>query len=131
MRYAVALVVAVVVLVPVRSEEVTPKNLAGTWTRTVEGRTIKFDIKEKGLTVTLVDGNTSVEAEAEYAITKDGVLFGIITKVKKTGTDGGPTEGELFSFKPAVEKGKLTISDLNGTKINDGARKLVEGEYSK
>jgi hypothetical protein len=97
----------------------------------VEERTIKFDFKEKGFTVTLSEGSNSIEAAADYGITKDGVVFGIITSVKKTGTDAGPSEGDLFSFKVSVDKGKLTLSDLNGTKVSDGARQLVEGEYSK
>ena len=44
---------------------------------------------------------------------KDGVLFGRVSKATKKGVDGGPEEGDLFSFRFKADKDKLTISDLS------------------
>lgn len=106
-----------------------PAKPIGTWTKKVDDASISFAIKPDVLVVTLKRGDQKVEAEADYAVTKDGVLFGRIRKVSKD--DGGPSEGDLFSFCAKVEKDKLVISDLKGTHGNEEARNLVEGEYTK
>jgi hypothetical protein len=108
------------------------KKPVGTWTRTQGEATVTFDIKADGLTVTLAGGaDRSIEVVADYGLSKDGVLFGRVSKATKKGVDGGPEEGDLFSFRFKAEKDKFTISDLNSPKTNDEARKLVEGEYEK
>src|SRR5262249_42981370 len=103
----------------------------GTWSRTVEGRTLTFDIRnDDTLTVRLTDGTTTVEVSAEYGVTKDGLtLFGIITKVKAAGIDNVPGEGEQFRFRFRADKDTLRLSDLAGTCVNGEAKDFVEGEY--
>jgi hypothetical protein len=106
------------------------KKPTGTWTKKAGEITVTFTIKGDGLTVSL-KGDGKIEATADYGVSKDGVLFGRISKVTKEGIDGGPEEGDLFSFRFKVEKDKLTISELTAAKTSDEAKKLVEGDYEK
>ena len=65
-------------------------------------------------------------------MTADGLVFGVITKVEKKGTDEGPEKGDLFSFECKIDKDMLTVSDLNGSKgVSDDGRQLLQGEYTK
>jgi hypothetical protein len=108
------------------------KKPVGTWTRTEGDVSVTFDIKKDGaLQVTLKGGDRKIDVTADYGLSKDGVLFARISKIKKENIDGGPDEGDLFSFRYKVEKDKLVISDLNSPKTSDEAKKLVEGDYAK
>jgi hypothetical protein len=109
------------------------KNYLGTWKRTAGDNTITFEVKPQVLRILVTANGNTIEAEADYATTKDGVLFGRISKVIKKGTDDGPSEGDLFSFKLTHEKGSVNLSDLKGTGPNENpeVKQLVEGEYRK
>jgi hypothetical protein len=129
MRWTTALVVfAVCFLLPVNAADPPARKPTGSWTRKAGDMTITFTFKADTLEARVTDGAT-VEIQADYGLTKDGTLFGIITKPTKTGTDQGPSEGDLFSFRIKVEKDTLTISDLKGTAGGEGAKNAVEGEY--
>src|SRR5437016_4059168 len=91
-----------------RAEE-QPAKPIGTWTRQAGDHDIKFEIKPDGMRCTLKQGGSSVDIDMDYGVSKDGVLFGRIRKVEKTGTDNGPEAGELFSFRIAVNKDTLTV----------------------
>jgi hypothetical protein len=105
----------------------------GTWKRVAGDNTITFDIKPHTVHINVVAGGNTIDADADYAVTKDGVLFGRIGKVVKKGTEDGPTEGDLFSFKFAVDKDTAALSDLKGTGPHESpeVKQLVEGEYHK
>jgi len=104
------------------------KKPIGTWIK--KGNpTITFNIKADGLTAT-VKGDNTTEVFADYGLSKDGVLFARVNKVKKDGGDG-PEEGDLFSFRFKVEKDKLVLSDLSGAKVNAEIKQIVEGDYEK
>jgi len=109
------------------------QKYVGSWKRTVGDNTITFEIKSHTIHINVVAGGNTIDADADYAATKDGVLFGRIGKVMKKGTDDGPTDGDLFSFKLAVEKDTATLSDLKGTgpHENPEVKQLVEGDYHK
>jgi hypothetical protein len=107
------------------------KTPLGTWTKTEGDFTVTFVIKKDGLDVTLKGGDRKIAVTADYGMSKDGVLFARINKITKENLDGGPEEGDLFSFRYKVEKDKLVISDLMAPKTNDESRKLVEGDYEK
>jgi len=109
----------------------TPKKPIGTWTKTAGDVELTFEIKADAMKVILKQGAGKVEASVDYSITKDGVLFGRVNKVEKTGVDGGPGEGDLFSFRFTVVDDKMTIDDLKGSKDSGEAKQLVEGEYKK
>jgi hypothetical protein len=121
------LVLAVCFALPVNAEDAAAKKPAGSWARKAGDMTITFTFKADSLEVKVTNGAT-IDIQADYGLTKDGTLFGIITKATKTGTDG-PNEGDLFSFRVKLEKDTLTISDLKGTAGGEGAKNAVEGEY--
>jgi hypothetical protein len=126
-----ALALTLACAVPAATADEVKKPPVGTWTKKEGDRTVTFQIKADGMRVVLKgEGDQKIEVDADYGVTKDGVLFGRISKVAKPGGEG-PEEGELFSFRFKVEKDKLILSDLTGTKIDDGAKKLVEGDYEK
>jgi hypothetical protein len=71
----------------------------GHWTRALGDNSVAFVIKDDSLRATVnTDGNI-IEVEADYAMSRDGVLFGRLAKVNKKGTEEGPSEGDLFSFQ--------------------------------
>lgn len=108
------------------------KSPAGTWTKSEGDVSVTFDIKKDNtLTVTLKGGDRLIETTGDYGLSKDGVLFARISKIKKENVDGGPEEGDLFSFRYKLEKDKLVISDLNVPKTGEEGKKLVEGDYDK
>jgi hypothetical protein len=107
------------------------KKPQGTWTKTDGERKITFHIKPDGMQVVLkASEDRKIEVVTDYGVTKDGILFGRVNKVTKPGNEG-PEEGDLFSFRFKVEKDKLVLSDLTGTRINDEAKKIIEGDYEK
>jgi hypothetical protein len=124
-----ALAVAVVCAAPLAAAD-QPKKPTGAWTKTEGDLTITFDIKAEGMTVALKGGDRKFEVTADYGVSKDGVLFGRVSKIVKENADGGPEEGDLFSFRFKVEKDKITLSELNSPKTNDDVKKLIEGDYA-
>ncbi len=129
-RWAAAVLALVVVgAVPLAAAD-EPKKPVGTWIKKQDEHTVTFHIKADGMRVILKgDGDRKIEADIDYGLTKDGILFGRISKVTPGGN--GPEEGDLFSFRFKIEKDKLVLSDLTGTHINDDAKKIVEGDYEK
>jgi len=108
------------------------KKPIGTWTREASGWTIKFVIKDGEMTIDMKDGDgNSIVCDAEYAVTKDGVLYGTMTKVTKKGIETPADKGDLFSIAFTANDKELTASDLKGTQVNDDARELIEGVYKK
>jgi hypothetical protein len=113
---------------PAKKKEVDVKRPLGVWTRTDGDRKIVFEIHKTHLLCKLTDGDRSATAYADYGVTRDGVLFGRISKVEKKGGEQGPEPGMLFSFRFSRKGDTLTISDLQVP--NDGnARQVIEGDY--
>ncbi len=106
------------------------KKPVGTWTRGADEQKITWIIKADTLTLKLKAGDTDLTIHAKYGVTDDNVLFAVITKIEKGESDGGPSKGDLFSFSYSTTKKELTLSDLKGTRVNDDARKLIEGVYT-
>ncbi len=126
-----ALALTLALAVPLSAADEAKKPL-GTWTKKEGDATITFTIKPDGMTVSLKGGgDNSLSVNADYGLSKDGVLFARVNKITRNGIDGGPDEGDLFSFHYKMDKDKLTISDLNAPKTSDEAKKLVEGDYEK
>jgi hypothetical protein len=111
-----------------KTPESLHKKLEGTWVKTDGDVKITFHIKKHFLRCIMEGGDKKLTAEADYGITKDGVVFGRVNKVDKSNTNDGPSEGTLFSFCAAVTDGTLTISDLNAPG-NGEAKRLIEGDY--
>lgn len=114
------------------AEEAKSKKPLGSWERKAGDKTIQFHFKNDALSVVLKEGGNGLQVDSDYGVTKDGVVYGIVTGVKKDGVDGGPQEGHLFSFRVAVDKDTLTIKEINGSeKPSEEAKQLIEGEYKK
>jgi hypothetical protein len=103
----------------------------GIWKRTAGDNTVTFDIKANTMRCTIVAGGNTIECDADYSVTKSGVIFGRLSKVTKKGGDEGPSEGDLFSFRFTLEKDTMTLSDLKTSSETGEAKQLVEGEYKK
>jgi hypothetical protein len=126
-----ALALALVCAAPLAAADAAKKPL-GTWTKTEGGASITFQIKADGMTVVLKgEGDAKLEVTTDYGLSKDGVLFGRVSKVTRTGIEGGPSEGDLFSFRYKVDKDKMTLSELNSPHTSDEAKRLFEGDYEK
>lgn len=128
MAHRLALLALVLLVAPALADQTPVKKPIGTWQREADSHKITFVIKADSLTVRL-ENSSKVEAKAACAMTADGVLFGIITAVDRS--DNGPDKGDLFSFRVAVDGKQLTVSELNGTKVNDNSRKIIEGSYTR
>jgi hypothetical protein len=133
LRYATAAVLAVLASVPLASAAEKAPKPTGEWTRTVGDFTITFKFEHHTMRMTATKNNgETLEVDTAYGMTEDGLVFGVLTKVDKKGTDEGPEKGDLFSFHCKIDKDVLTISDLTGSRpISDDAKQLVAGDYTK
>jgi hypothetical protein len=104
----------------------------GTWVRHIEGHKVNFDVKPDTVRCTITEGGYAISVDADYIVSKDGVLLGII---RTRGADKKAEENELdkrlFYCRFAVEKNALVISDLNVGGDKDKVKELVEGRYKK
>jgi hypothetical protein len=100
----------------------------GTWTKTSGDFEVKFQFEADTLKCTLAGMGVTIEIDADYAMSKDGVIFGRISKIEKKGACVGPNVGDLFTFRFRVKGEMLTISEL-GPQQNNEARDLIEGDY--
>lgn len=63
--------------------------------------------------LTWIDSGNRVEAD--YSVTKDSILFAIITKIAVIQpTNGPPNEDDTFSFRFRADEGELNIRALKG-----------------
>ena len=109
------------------------QKLLGTWQRNIDdNHMVKFAFKAEDLHVTITSADAVVDVDADYGVTANGILYGIVTHVDKKGTEGGPVEGQLFSFRFSVSDNKdaLKITEVKGTDITDESRQLIEGDYA-
>jgi hypothetical protein len=116
-------------VVSVQAEDAKAKRPTGTWEKKIGDNQIQLDIKEGSVRITVTTAEATIAVDADYGITKDGTIYGIITKVEKKGTCEGPTEGDLFSFKYSLQNDVLNLKDLKGSRDSEEAKQLIEGEY--
>jgi hypothetical protein len=82
--------------------------------------------REKGTTV-------SVTLEGDYSVTKDSIVYGIVTKVTLTHSGGTPKptgfpeEDDTFSFRFRVDDNEMNIRGLKGKGFEE--LKTGEGRY--
>jgi len=107
------------------------KKPIGSWKHTAGDNTVSFHFGPETVRTVVDAGGNTLEVEADYGVSKDGIVFGRIFKVTKKGIDEGPAEGELFSFKVVIDKETMTVSDFKTLNENDAAKQLVQGEYTK
>jgi hypothetical protein len=127
---ALAMVLLLVGAAPGADEkEASKKKPVGTWKRTAGDNSITFTIKADTLHVVVKTGGDSKEIDADYGVSKDGVLFARINRTKNDGD--GPSEGDLFSFRFTLDNDRLTLSELKTPQDSAQAKELVHGEYRK
>src|SRR6266511_1967466 len=104
----------------------------GTWVRHVEGHKITFDVKPDAVRCTITEGGYAISVDADYIVSKDGVLLGIIrTKGADKKAEENELDKRLFYCRFAIEKNGLVISDLNVGGDKDKVKEFVEGRYRK
>lgn len=110
--------------------EDTPRTKpVGAWERSIGDVTSSMKFTADSLTLVLSRNGDSVTVEADYGVTKDGWLFGIVTNVTKNGTDLGPAVGDLFRFRIKADKNQLTISEIKDA--GDRVKQALEGDYQR
>ncbi|MGL4555843.1 MAG: hypothetical protein ACRC33_32135 [Gemmataceae bacterium] len=130
MKRSMALVL-VVLAAPLFAAEKAPEKPVGTWVREVDGHKLTYRFNDDSTMSILVETRgKKIDVAGSYGVTADGLVFGVMTKVE-TDLGAGPEKGDLFSFTFTITGKELTMSDLKGTKVNDGSKKLVEGAYTK
>jgi hypothetical protein len=123
---AVAVVLCAAASLP--AGDTKTKRPVGTWTRSVGDFSVTFSFETDTLKCILAGAGVTLDIDADYSMSKDGVIFGRISKVDKKGACVGPNVGDLFTFRFAVKGDTLTLSDLGPADQKD-ARELIEGEY--
>ncbi|SRR6266851_9146934 len=108
------------------------KKPLGAWTRELAGNTVTFTFEADALKCVITNsGGETITVLAAYGVAEGDTVFGLITKVEKTGTNSGPEKGELFSFRFKADKDALTLSELKGSSEREEAKQLIQGEYKK
>jgi hypothetical protein len=103
-------------------------QISGTWKKTAGDFSLAFQFKGRTLHFSMSEGDKTLNVFADFGTSKDGHVFGRVNKVEKNGIDGGPEEGDLFSFRFDMTKNTLTVSNLRGTD-SEQAKNLIQGEY--
>jgi hypothetical protein len=101
----------------------------GTWERTSGDHTATFKFTADSVRCTLSGSGGALIVDADYGVTKDGTLFGLVTKVDKRGTEFGPEVGTLFRFRIKLDKDRLTVSELEEN--NSEAKQILMGDYTR
>jgi hypothetical protein len=115
---------------PLAAQDKTgPAAPAGSWVREMDGVTVRFTFTGGHMKCAIEAGGVNIDVDADVAVSKDGVLFGRVTKVERKGLEVGPAAGDLFSFRYVMKGKTVTIDDLRGTGGAAEGRALVEGEY--
>jgi hypothetical protein len=134
MRFAIGLT-AVLLGGFAAAGDTKPAKPTGTWVRENEGFEIKIEFaKDDTLMVILTAGDNGLTVTSKYTIDADGRLKATITDVeKKNDFPALPKKGDEFSLRLKVDGDKATVSDFKGHEgdDNEGARKMMEGEYKK
>ena len=127
LRSAMAFLVVVAAAV-CAAEAQQPQPISGTWKKTAGDYSLSFQFKGRTMHFSMAEGNKTLDVFADFGTSKNGHVFGRVNKVERNGIDGGPEEGDLFSFRYEMTKDMLTVNDLRGTD-SDQAKNLIQGEY--
>jgi hypothetical protein len=135
MKRSTAIVLGLVIVLGgtawAEGEKAAAKKPLGSWKRKAGDFTITFNIKEDAIRVVVVNGENAIDVQSDYGVTKDGVLFGRISKVTKKGITEGPSDGDLFSLQFKIDKDTLTLSEYKSTHDSPDVKQLLQGDYEK
>jgi hypothetical protein len=107
-------------------------KLLGTWTRKADGCKVKLEVKPETLRCTVAtEEGYAVTVVADYVVSKDGVLLGILHagKAGKSGDEDALSK-RLFYFQFRADDKALVIQDLN-YEGDDKTKEVLEGRYHR
>jgi hypothetical protein len=106
----------------------------GTWAHHSNDYKVTFDVKPDTLRCTVSgEGGLSISVTADYVVSPDGVLFGVIRtrKADKKKEEEGDMEKRLFYCRFTIEKNNLVLSDVVYGDDKDKIKEVLEGKYRK
>jgi hypothetical protein len=126
-----ALAVCLIGLGPVRGYEPADRPL-GKWERKVGKNQVTLVIEENRLHVT-VTGEKACTMHADYGMTKDQIVYGVITSIEATDEDDSGAEKEMldapFSCRFRLDEGALIVRDLKCGAGGDMKESLWGGRF--
>lgn len=129
---ALALIACLASLSTLHAQEVT-KPL-GKWERKIDKHRVTLIIEDNRLHLHFAGGDVSASAHADYTMTRDGVLFGIITSLECDDEDK-EVEGikaflnAPFSFRFRIDEGALMISDVKSVLSDSKGDEQLNGRF--
>lgn len=116
MKFTPTLVLAVVASVgALQAQEIT-KPL-GKWERKIGKNHITLIVEDNRLHM-ISAGESMATLHADYSITRDGVVYGVVTSIECDDDDNGDSTKEMFdapfSFRFRIDEGALIIHDAKG-----------------
>jgi hypothetical protein len=108
--------ILVCLMVPPRSfAQSPPSRPLGTWERRLGPEPLRLYVEEARLHL-VVPGDNACTVHADYGMTKDGVIFGIVTSVEARDETASAAEKELleqtFRCRFRMDEGALVISEV-------------------
>lgn len=106
-----------------------PKNSpVGSW------RKMESIPRQPPTTLTITDDkliwiDMNERMEADYSVTRDSILFGIIIKISGESFRNGPVEDDTFSFRYRADEGELYIRGIKG--VGSDSLSRIAGRYTK
>lgn len=106
----------------------------GKWERKIGKSHITLTVEENRLHIRFSSGDVSGSAHADYSMTRDGVLFGIVTSLE---CDDEEKEAEgtkefynaPFSFRFRIDEGALVISDARTVYADSKNDEQLNGRF--
>jgi hypothetical protein len=126
-RTVTAVAAVLLAAVTLSAGEPAAKKPLGTWERTKDDTKYQFKITADAMHFTADGPSGKLELDADFAVTKEGHLFGRIRKIKE---GAGPQAGDLFGFAFTVKGDTLTITDWRGSGAA-GLAQFLQGDYKK
>jgi hypothetical protein len=118
------------------AQDADSRKPLGTWVHHSDEYKVTFDVKPDTLRCTVTgEGGLSISVTADYVVSPDGILFGVIrtrkADKKKEKEEEGDTEKRLFYCRFAIEKNNLVLSDVAYGDDKDKIKEVLEGKYRK
>jgi hypothetical protein len=116
------------------AQDADSRKPLGTWVHHTDEYKVTFDVKPDTLRCTISgDGGLSISVTADYVVSPDGILFGVIRtrKADKKKGEEADTEKRLFYCRFAIEKNGLVLSDVAYGDDKDKIKEVLEGKYRK
>jgi hypothetical protein len=116
------------------AQDTDSRKPLGTWVHHSDEYKVTFDVKPETLRCTVSgEGGLSISVTADYVVSPDGLLFGVIRtrKAERKKEEDDDVEKRLFYCRFAVEKNNLILSDVAYGDEKDKIKDVLEGKYRK